>query len=168
MSIFTGYLYAILSAMGTRSEGPEYFIQISDSQEHAIAKKTTGGLRFLEDHRLHSLIGQKVRIEGEFSHDGISYDQVVPLVPGPTVYSAITEVPRPKPAEESRHKILRQGDSGPDVLSLQQALLKWGFWINKDGYFGTGTDNLVREFQATNGIPPTGAVDLKTKLALGL
>jgi len=42
---------------------------------------------------------------------------------------------------------LEKGDSGSDVLKMQQALTKLGYTVSCDGVFGTDTANIVKMFQ---------------------
>lgn len=60
-------------------------------------------------------------------------------------------------------RVLRMGDTGPDVVALQQAL-----GINPDGQFGEQTDSAVRLYQADQGLTPDGIVGALTRRALGL
>jgi hypothetical protein len=52
--------------------------------------------------------------------------------------------------------ILQEGDSGPDVRALQDALAARGYSVLIDGDFGAGTTAAVRAFQAQN-LDPQGA-----------
>ena len=58
--------------------------------------------------------------------------------------------------------VLRQGDSGQDVVILQNALIDAGFSVSVDGEFGRHTDEAVRSFQATNGLIVDGVVGART------
>ncbi len=52
---------------------------------------------------------------------------------------------------------LKNGDKGDDVAKLQQRLIELGYLSgNVDGYFGAGTENAVKAFEAAYGITPTG------------
>ena len=63
---------------------------------------------------------------------------------------------------------LRQGQSGPEVKALQNALLGAGISLagGADGVFGPGTKAAVASFQSARGLPPTGEVDSATLAAL--
>lgn len=50
------------------------------------------------------------------------------------------------------------GDTGPDVVVLQQELNKEGNNLATDGIFGQGTDTAVRNFQRANGLVADGIV----------
>lgn len=54
---------------------------------------------------------------------------------------------------------LSQGQDGPDVVQLQQALNRLGALISDDGDFGKGTAAAVRTAQTQLGLEPTGIVD---------
>jgi N-acetylmuramoyl-L-alanine amidase len=57
---------------------------------------------------------------------------------------------------------------GEDVRQLQQALIKAGYQLEADGYFGPGTDRVVRQFQADKGLVVDGIVGATTIAALNL
>ncbi|WP_164736540.1 N-acetylmuramidase domain-containing protein [Pararhodobacter zhoushanensis] len=59
--------------------------------------------------------------------------------------------------------VLRIGDRGAAVTALQRAL-----GTQDDGVFGPGTDQAVRAFQATAGLPVDGVVGRRTWDALGV
>lgn len=70
---------------------------------------------------------------------------------------------------------LRLGMRGADVRSLQQLLNSNGFLLatdpvearaNETGYFGRATQNALRALQRARQVPPTGQVDLATRLQL--
>lgn len=64
---------------------------------------------------------------------------------------------------------LKIGSSGPEVKSLQQALLKAGFRPGKaDGDFGPGVEAAVMAFQRANGLLPDGVAGPVTLQKLGL
>ena len=62
--------------------------------------------------------------------------------------------------------ILRQGDSGPDVLYLQTLLSSVGDPIDADGAFGPKTAAAVKAFQKAHGLTADGVVGPKTWDAL--
>lgn len=65
--------------------------------------------------------------------------------------------------------ILKQGDSGGDVVSLQQALAAHGFNPGAlDGAYGQATIAAVIAFQNSEGLLPDGIVGPRTLVALGL
>jgi hypothetical protein len=80
---FKGYLFAVLAAVGTRSEGPVYFLQemktykdLKDIHVIRIKKKTN---MWQEDPGLHPFLGKKVVIEGTITDDELDYTSVKPL-----------------------------------------------------------------------------------------
>ncbi len=58
------------------------------------------------------------------------------------------------------------GATGDDVKTLQMQLAEVGYAVKPDGSFGPATDNAVREFQSSCGLPIDGVVGLKTWMAL--
>jgi len=64
---------------------------------------------------------------------------------------------------------LKQGSSGPEVLSLQKRLKELGFDPNGvDGSFGPGTKAALVAFQKSNGLAPDGIAGPQTMAALQL
>ena len=66
-------------------------------------------------------------------------------------------------------QILRKGDSGPLVKSLQELLISKGFPLPRfgaDGQFGSETENAVRAAQRATGIPVDGVPGPQTYKAL--
>jgi len=62
--------------------------------------------------------------------------------------------------------VLRQGDSGQEVVILQNALINAGFRVFADGIFGQHTEDAVRAFQNANGLTADGVVGARTWAAL--
>jgi len=62
---------------------------------------------------------------------------------------------------------LQRGDRGDEVVQLQLKLKKLGFFSAKvTGYYGSITEQAVKDYQATKGIQPLGVVGPKTETAL--
>lgn len=64
--------------------------------------------------------------------------------------------------------VLRKGDSGPQVLALQNALVQRGYKLVPDSKFGPATHNNVAAFQMSQGLSADGIAGPKTLKALGL
>lgn len=63
---------------------------------------------------------------------------------------------------------LKEGNTGPGVLTLQKALINSGFGLSADGVFGPATFKQVRAFQEAKGLEIDGVVGQKTWDALGV
>ncbi len=74
----------------------------------------------------------------------------------------------PQPLVENTGAILRQGNSGASVVTLQKALIAAGSHLSADGVFGTGTFAEVVKFQQKNGLKADGIAGPKTLAALGI
>lgn len=59
--------------------------------------------------------------------------------------------------------LLRPGDTGPAVKSLQTRLKTLGYLIQADGIYGAKTEAAVRDFQAHNDLPADGIVGPLTR-----
>jgi len=87
--------------------------------------------------------------------------------PAATPTPAIEVTPTPAPVEAKTYITLRKGDEGPDVVTLQQALVELGYLTGAtDGNFGTGTQTAVKKFQQDNGLDADGIAGKMTQEAL--
>ena len=86
-----------------------------------------------------------------------------------SVQSSIVAAPAPHPPH-AKWPILREGDGGRDVHSLQVSLGSHGFHCGDDDeqwwQFGDDTHNALITFQACSGLPESGVCDGRTWKAL--
>jgi len=75
---FDGYVFSKLHAIGTKSEGPAYFLQQWDYREIQIAKKAH---LWEDDPALHQFLGKKATIEGSLDQNIIHYDKITGYQP---------------------------------------------------------------------------------------
>ena len=73
---FEGYLFAKLNLIGSKSEGPVYFLQQWDYVEIPVIKKTNP---WEPDPELHKFLNRKVTIIGTMTEEGIDYDKISEL-----------------------------------------------------------------------------------------
>ena len=87
-----------------------------------------------------------------------------------TIAGVTTAVaPRPVAEHVMAASVLKRGNSGADVKTLQQKLKNWGYYSGKvDGIFGSQTVDAVKKFQKKNNLTADGIVGAKTLSALGM
>jgi peptidoglycan hydrolase-like protein with peptidoglycan-binding domain len=62
---------------------------------------------------------------------------------------------------------IKFGDSGEQVVQVQMRLQELGYFKSKaTGYYGSLTENAVKNFQQNNGLAPDGVIGAKTQEAL--
>ena len=98
MTVFNGYLFSKLAAIGTKSEGPKYFLQQADYHELVVCKKVE---HWQKDPVLHPHLDFKVVIEGELLPDGIHYVSKLPQ-------SKVTLPQNPSPQEWGGHRLRQE------------------------------------------------------------
>ncbi|HRF38598.1 MAG TPA: BsuPI-related putative proteinase inhibitor [Saprospiraceae bacterium] len=86
---FEGYLFAKLNAIGSKSEGPSYYLQQHDGKEIPVVKRVAPWMKYP---LLHACVGQKVALLGKMTkvavaeksgiHCGYVLNLVEPLVMG--------------------------------------------------------------------------------------
>lgn len=76
MAQFDGYLFSKLALIGTKSEGPAYFLQQWDYREFPVEKRS---YPWKPDPQLHSFLNKKVTIAGVIGEGGIHYYRVTDL-----------------------------------------------------------------------------------------
>ena len=65
--------------------------------------------------------------------------------------------------------VVKQGNSGTTVKTIQQKLKNWGYYTGKvDGIFGSKTKEAVKSFQRKNKLTVDGIVGAKTAAAMGI
>lgn len=74
--------------------------------------------------------------------------------------------PKPSRSLDMTNPVLRVGDRGPDVQTLQRGLAGRGHAIVGDGDFGPRTEAAVRAFQTSAGLLADGVVGPRTWVAL--
>ena len=87
---------------------------------------------------------------------------------GPSLVFAAPGATSPAQAAPAISVGLHQGQTGPQVKALQEALLAAGVSLpgGADGVYGPGTKAAVASFQTSRGLPATGEVDSATLAAL--
>ncbi|HBH94875.1 MAG TPA: spore cortex-lytic enzyme [Ruminococcaceae bacterium] len=63
----------------------------------------------------------------------------------------------------------QQGSQGTEVEEIQRVLKEWGIFKGEiTGYFGTATENALRQYQKNNGLEATGIADEATLKKMGI
>lgn len=85
---------------------------------------------------------------------------VLPLVEGAVV----------EPVSAQQYRYPRSGDSGPEIVRMQQALIARGASIagGVSGSFDASTTDALRRLQRAAGLPVSGSLDSRTAKLLGL
>lgn len=78
MKQYEGYLLAKLAAIGTKSEGPAYFLQQKDNSELSIKKVADA---WKPDSVLHQFIARKVVLSGDMQGNQLHYEKIVEINP---------------------------------------------------------------------------------------
>jgi len=78
MKEFDGFVFSKLHRIGSKSEGPSYFLQQFDYSEFPIEKKAH---LWEEDPSLQKVLGTKVTIGGEMPAGRLLYDSIAPYTP---------------------------------------------------------------------------------------
>ena len=78
MERFDGYIFSKLHLIGSKSEGPSYFLQQWDYSEIPIIKNAE---LWKQDPKLHSFLGKKVTVSGKSCQDGIYYEDILDFIP---------------------------------------------------------------------------------------
>lgn len=87
-----------------------------------------------------------------------------PLVAAPAPPAPPAVAPAPAPPA----RVLQQGDSGPSVVALQEALVAQGERLTVDGEYGPATERAVQRVRARLGLPPGLGVDAELVARLGI
>lgn len=63
----------------------------------------------------------------------------------------------------------KQGSQGTEVEEIQRVLKEWGLFKGEiTGYFGTATENALKQYQTNNGLEVTGIADEATLKKMGI
>ncbi len=90
----------------------------------------------------------------------------VPAAPTTTTRPPTTVAPTTTTTVDTSG-ILKPGNSGPEVMALQQSLTTLGYWLGSpDGQFGGTTQQAVWALQKAAGLPRSGIMDAATVAAL--
>ncbi len=73
---YDGYLFAKLDNIGTKSEGPAYYLQLWDDSEIHVIKH---GILWQRDPELDKLLNTKVSITGDLENGELTYTEIRPL-----------------------------------------------------------------------------------------
>lgn len=106
-------------------------------------------------------IGTRSAVEAFQDDNGLQIDGVVGVQTWDAMYDVFSDYCAASP--KMQLPMLRIGDSGEYVTSLQTDLKQFGFYHGPiDGKFGSGTDTAVKNFQAASGLSVDGIVGKET------
>lgn len=79
MTKFNGFLYAMLTEIGTRSEGPSYYLQLLEPQGRTTFYPIQKQSELWDiDPVLHAFLARKISINGELQDGWIHYKSMIP------------------------------------------------------------------------------------------
>ena len=73
----TGLLYSLIERVGTKSEGPEYYLRMDDGAEIHVFKKAN---LWQEDPALQEHTNKRVSVSGDLYEKELYYKEVKPIV----------------------------------------------------------------------------------------
>ena len=114
----------------------------------------------------------EVNINTTFGDMPVAMDELLEGA-NPIVKTANGEIDEPlleyvdgeKPFQVFR-QVVRNGDSGDEVMRVQRRLKALKYLYSADGSFGNMTENSLKYFQRKNGLPETGVADQDTQVQL--
>ena len=86
--------------------------------------------------------------------------------PGDQLYAMLPRLRSDVAAHLSDWPVMRRGQSGENVKTVQYLLQAHSYTLTVDGIFGSGTEGVVGTFQASRGLAADGIVDYQTWEAL--
>lgn len=101
--------------------------------------------------------------------DGVCGEDTIEAIYSDDAIDAGSSITTPPAASttEKPTRTLKKGDSGNDVISVQNRLKALGYYtIKVDGQYGSGTVSAVKYFQARNGLTVDGKVGKQTVAVL--
>ena len=100
--------------------------------------------------------------------DGQAGSSTLAALGGGTIAPAVTSAPTAAPDAAVTTTLLKKGDRGEQVKSLQQKLIDLGYLAGSaDGIFGESTKKAVMAFQSAKGLKADGQAGSATLAALG-
>ena len=154
-------------AAGSETE-PTPTLEIVSSYPYTTKTKVKVNLRKTRSVRgellRHIPAGAEITVNSVSQKSGwanVTYGKYTKEVKKIVVTPTPTPIPTLSPEEDAGgYKILQNGDSGDDVMALQEALIELKYLKGTaDGEFGRGTENAVKAFQQKNDYPVTGIMD---------
>ncbi|KAK9140841.1 hypothetical protein Scep_010522 [Stephania cephalantha] len=115
-------------------------------------------IRVLKEAGLDLAKGNLIAERGSAAAAAAAVEEEVVVVEEVRVSAAAERVEEKK--EKKKRVVLRKGAEGPDVLEMQEALLKLGFYSGEEDMefssFSSGTERAVKTWQSTLGSPEDG------------
>lgn len=129
MQDFHGYLFTNLEAVGTKSEGPVYFLQVFDRQTIRRVKVLKEVYPWEKDPTLHPFLDQKITILGDSQQDCIACRGIRADVPhAPQVDPELLELTLRLDPEAPNPLYVNKMPPGPNTTHLELTLIvKWPY-----------------------------------------
>ena len=126
---FDGYLFSKLDKIGSKSEGPIYFLQKWNYLEIIVVKKVPP---WKEDPQIHKFLGKKVTIEGDLRQGRIHYKKILDLQPPTQVAAKVGEKPTLEICLKLEAEVLWVDKEPSTEPSLEQSMdltlmVKWPY-----------------------------------------
>lgn len=128
---FDGYLFSKLHLIGSKSEGPTYYLQQFDYKEIVVNKQV---YLWQEDPTLHKFLAKKVTVEGEIKDSRIEYKSIRDHKPGPPPKQLVVKL---KLSTDILHIMKKSPKTRPSQCLGLKLMVKWPYRSIWEGHCPT-------------------------------